>query len=852
MEDTVKHFLKKIIAALLAVFLIALSFPLCVSAYYEKQLSLGEVVYVTYSDDNPDEYYSFTGFFIPEKSGYYSFYSMGESDPSGSIMDSNFTTLAYNNDSTDMNFNAVYYLNAGEKYYLYSSLYSYPFVMDYYVSIREVDAPAMAEKVEISPGGTVTVYKGEDIYLDLLCEPAGAFTGKCTWESDLFYIADVSQATDRGCRVYAWDEGTATITVTTETGLTDSVVINCIDVPWINTDEPCHVSFNGSGTSTRCFWYTPEEYDFYTISTGGIDAQIRIYDPNREMVSMQSYYTDDGETVYKALLGPWDKYRVEIVGNGSDPDFDLLFRRCVDAESMSIRCPDGTKGYPGNNIELYSIFYPEFAREESVKWYSSDESVAYVGYNDERAVAQLLSVGTFEVTAVSESGLTASVVIESCYAEPMELWETREVPKGAVNVFSFKPTKSGYYSFVADGIDTSDVYITEREFYIVGGYYLDFENGVVEHQAYLNKGVEYYLYSRDYRTDGGDTYTVSVKECKNATSLTLDKGDTIYARKGETIELPFTFGPDGALWDGVEVYGDVELYHDFEIEKEQMKIVLTLHKECVKDILVVSDRGLRAECTVNVTPLEFIPLTEGVEHRVDSFLYENEYFSFTPEKDGSYTVYSTGGCDAYLYTTDTKLNLEYADDDSGKGYNFAYTFDARAGETYYFRTSYYDSWEEYGVTVEKSSTANSMKLDCGSFVYGDVGEVVYVNAEFIPYGSEIEEVHWVTDDSSVLQLYPDEGKNSCMLYLCGEGTTTLCAYTDSGFYAEVTVVVGGDILFGDLDGSGSLNSIDANLIKRYLSGLSVQIVLMNADVNADGIVDARDSNLLKRILAGQK
>ncbi|MBE6587225.1 MAG: redoxin domain-containing protein [Ruminococcaceae bacterium] len=59
------------------------------------------------------------------------------------------------------------------------------------------------------------------------------------------------------------------------------------------------------------------------------------------------------------------------------------------------------------------------------------------------------------------------------------------------------------------------------------------------------------------------------------------------------------------------------------------------------------------------------------------------------------------------------------------------------------------------------------------------------------------------------------------------------------------------LTLGDVNSDGSINSVDANLLKRFLSG---SIVIDNAteviDIDGDGVVNAIDSSLLIRIISG--
>lgn len=56
---------------------------------------------------------------------------------------------------------------------------------------------------------------------------------------------------------------------------------------------------------------------------------------------------------------------------------------------------------------------------------------------------------------------------------------------------------------------------------------------------------------------------------------------------------------------------------------------------------------------------------------------------------------------------------------------------------------------------------------------------------------------------------------------------------------------------GDVNEDGKINSVDANLFKRFLSGtIEIENVIELVDINGDDAVNAIDANLLIRIIAG--
>ena len=70
-------------------------------------------------------------------------------------------------------------------------------------------------------------------------------------------------------------------------------------------------------------------------------------------------------------------------------------------------------------------------------------------------------------------------------------------------------------------------------------------------------------------------------------------------------------------------------------------------------------------------------------------------------------------------------------------------------------------------------------------------------------------------------------------------------------YVNSICTVCGELLKGDLDGDGKVNSIDSNIIKRIVLGLINSDELIKfADMNDDGKVNSIDCALLKRKIMG--
>lgn len=115
-----------------------------------------------------------------------------------------------------------------------------------------------------------------------------------------------------------------------------------------------------------------------------------------------------------------------------------------------------------------------------------------------------------------------------------------------------------------------------------------------------------------------------------------------------------------------------------------------------------------------------------------------KYFSFVPESDGKYRLYSTGDFDTYGYIYDESWNNISSDDDGGIGNNFSVIYDFKAGKTYYFCVKLFDSSivGDFKVALEE--------IAISSIEYIPVNDVEYIensNGRF-DYNENNEEFYY--------------------------------------------------------------------------------------------------------------
>lgn len=844
-----KNLLKIGSSVILTVAMLFSCFAVGVSAYYGQEVEAGETVSsVVYGDNVIDL------IFTPEETGLYNFYSKGDVDTVGYVMDTEYNVLAECDDYEDINFYIPCYLTEGETYLLQSMpYYDDGNLLDYSVCIERSSA-GFAEEIFIFHGGETTGYVDNYLSFECMGEPEGSYVGECYWESDNENVAVIDYTYGSFCDVYFTGVGTANITVTTEFGLTDTIEVRGIEIPEIKLDEPEYVSFGTVG-GVRYFEFTASRSGMYAAYSEDSEFPgISVYDSEWEYIGGEMF----GGTV-KFELSAGESCYLEIAPFLDTSDMNIIVTECVPAQSIEIInvSAESSQFYVGMTQSFWASFAPDLAKEETVTWSVNDTSVASVeadeyfnGYCD----VTFKKAGKVTLTVKSKSGLSDSIELECFMPESIALNEEKSCVVLAESVFKFVPAKTGPYVFLSEGeIDTVGV-IYDNSWNMVrySDNYLDDGNFSVYSE--LTAGETYYLSALAPYGNDNESFTVKVTEPTGATKLSFAEGDEIYGYVDDYTVLTYDFGSISAKHEMCTV--DIS-------DKSVINLMHTSEDGCVVSFVgegsavltATGESGLVAKVTIYCKEISYTALTLDEEIAVEIGKYPDEFFEFTPLEDGIYSFMSIGDADTYvecLSALEEDIFGSFSDDDSGEGENFCYQMFMEAGETYRFRTCLYDpaDSEGYSVVMQKSVKADSISIFEEDTVFCQVGESIHLTAEFLPYGSEIEEVHWRISDRSVIEIL-DEGENYFYFNLIGEGVAIVEAHTDSGLYAEVTVVCGETYKEGDVNGDGIVSSVDSNMLKRYIAGDNVSIIEYNCDLNGDGSITSVDSNLLKRMIAGK-
>jgi len=140
-----------------------------------------------------------------------------------------------------------------------------------------------------------------------------------------------------------------------------------------------------------------------------------------------------------------------------------------------------------------------------------------------------------------------------------------------------------------------------------------------------------------------------------------------------------------------------------------------------------------------------------------------------------------------------------------------------------------------GTAVIRGNINDNVHLADGAYITLGSG----VNGVAAPApGMEV----WVTKPGGGVIVESGAGPNVAAYFFADAGGGTL-TYKDGRLYIEV-------ILYGDVDGNGTVNSRDVTALERWIAGWPGEVNKDAADVNSDGIINSRDVTVLERHFAG--
>ncbi len=380
-------------------------------------------------------------------------------------------------------------------------------------------------------------------------------------------------------------------------------------------------------------------------------------------------------------------------------------------------------------------------------------------------------VSVASAVSVDATELTVGIPAE-CVTNKTE-WFTFTVSEaGRYNIYS-----DSEYDLVGTLYDSSMTMIgyNDDHFFEAGDFYME---------ADLEAGSTYYLKVDSYTEKIDISYFVCVALVPPAESIQIDYYKN-WGFVGETVDFYAWFFPEESL----EEYctwsvADESIAYIEEPNYSVCSLIFTAPGSTV--LTCITDSGLEASVEIEGVSAPELSLNTPVS--VDAMEYETMVFSFTPEKDGTYSVYSTGEMDVDAYILDPDFQYLGDDYDSGTDYNFSLVSSLEKGKTYYivcYIYAYNSEGSEYTVNVIETPEATDVTISVDGRPTGYVGDTIYLEAEFLPMYSQSADCFWFSENERVATVTTYE--SYCEVELVGVGKAEIVVMTAQGFMTSIWV-----------------------------------------------------------------
>ena len=473
------------------------------------------------------------------------------------LMDTDYNSLnyiySYSNSADDIIEieKAQYRLEKDKTYYIRVSAEG---AMTYTVSLTKSEKATSMVLSQTSIDGL----SGKSYGMQASFGPNGCAYENVIWTIDDDSVAEISYNPDNCGGIFLniklLKAGTATITATSESGLTATCTVN------VTEPEEIFVDTTAQGTLTEqnpivIYKFIPQKDGAYKFSHNDSEntsyyLNFHLRNNNGELI----LYSDGNFIEEQCILEQGKTYYLEIsapaTSDGFNVDYFINITMPPKATSMEIECNTETP-YPKDLIDLCAVFNPDGSAIENVEWSVEDPEIANINsYSDSGIELYCQNSGTTTITATTESGLSASYILTvKSYSDAPELKlnENNVVSTDAnTSIFKFTPEESGTYAFYSTGNVTTEciIYNSEMETLIF--------DQMQQHNFYLtymlDEGETYYIKAYlDSNYDNAATYNIRVEKAVPATSIRILNGSSYEGYIGSSISLFAKIYPDNAI-----------------------------------------------------------------------------------------------------------------------------------------------------------------------------------------------------------------------------------------------------------------------------------------------------------------
>ena len=708
--------------------------------------------------------------FTPAESGWYHYCADSDNDDSISVslfddemdyIDSDF--------GGPLSFN--WKLEAGKKYYIANRFYDFFSTGVLSVQMTQASAP---EAISTEFGDSVTGFVGMKKSAYVSFEPEGCYREDYEWTST---DSDVAEVDDRdGCLHYK-KAGEATVTVTSESGLTASCKVTVKDPLAISVGETKEVD-NPDGTVG--LYFTPSEDGYYRFSVDledNVYAKIRIEDCYGSYSSSWTYGQNDVSRKLSAgdpcfLIAEVDTYDAER--------FSVSLEKLEPATAISITQGDSFTMYEKTGTWFEAELLPKGSAPEDYEWTSSNNDVATVTTYD--GYVRAIAPGETVLTVTSENGLTAECTLTVKAIPAIRLNETETVTSVDKNesYFAFTPEEDGWYRYYSD----SDEYDTVGNLYDSNMDSIDrnddYNDRNFEIRAELSAGETYYLSAAAY-SGNMVSFPVRIEKLPSAESVSIDLSEDFVGYAGTRKQLDVSFSPEKSA---PETYS----------WKSSDKKVLTVNEDDVAEfkkagsstVTLTTKNGLTTSRTIKVIEPTELKLNETKHVRV-SEARENAVFRFTAPATGNYEFIYNDRDNNYLNARNADLEGCYSRDswyDSETELQHR-IFYLDKEDTIFLETGSYLGASEYDLKVVNAAAASSFSFQEGDAIKGMAGDWISLTPVFDPPHSICTITSFSSDAPSVAEISEYDNE----IRLNSRGVARITAETDNGLQAVCTITV---------------------------------------------------------------
>jgi subtilisin family serine protease len=356
-------------------------------------------------------------------------------------------------------------------------------------------------------------------------------------------------------------------------------------------------------------------------------------------------------------------------------------------------------------LRLASAILPFYTTDSTVKWTSSDTSVATVS---SAGFVTAIAAGNTTILAETANGLKASCAVFVKESNIDIVDATTVIANTTISVsitaarqiryYKFVPTVDGFHIIEsANPAGSTDPYVylynesnvqIESDDDSAGNYNFRISSN-------FTAGQTYYIGAACYNNEIG-SYTFSIAQPELPTSIIVtptemivDINETGLMQLTATL-LPYNTTDSTVIWTSSNTNVAVVDTRGF------------LYPRSIGMTIITGEtlNGLKAACavTVAVTNATFdgaIKVTADVLVPVSvATAKQVRYYEFVPEVSGNYTIESTdsiGDIDPYGYLYNANKALITSDDDGAGNHNFRISFNLIAGQTYYIGAACYST-----------------------------------------------------------------------------------------------------------------------------------------------------------------